>query len=349
MSESEIGVALVGFGYWGPNLARNALAADGLMLTAIADGNSEHRAAAAKLYPGVDVVEDLGTVLGRDDVDAVILATPAATHADLAQAVLDSGRHVFVEKPLATTVADAEAVVCAAESAGRVAMVGHTFLYSPPVHWLKRAIEGGELGKVQYLYSQRLNLGRIRSDCNAVWNFGPHDIAILVYLLGETPVEVSATGYSFLQPGIEDVCFASLRFASGVAASLHMSWIDPRKTRLMTVVGDRKMAVYDDVSQDQKIWLYDAGATRPQGAEDLGLGSFASMGEFQWKTRAGDVLLPKIDMREPLLNEMEAFANACATGHPALTNAAHGLEVVRVLCAIDESMHHGGAAARVAS
>ena len=343
----RVGVALVGYGYWGPNLARNAQAAEGLRLVAIADGSADRRTAAAAQYPAAAVVDGIAAVLARDDVDAVILATPAATHAELAQAVLASGRHVLVEKPLATTVEGAAAVVQAAEVADRVAMVGHTFLYSPPVHWLKSSIASGELGKLQYLYSQRLNLGRIRADCNALWNFGPHDVSIMVFLLEETPEEVSATGFSFLQPAIEDVCFATLRFPSGVGASLHLSWIDPRKTRLMTVVGDKKMAVYDDVSTDQKIWLYDAGAERPIGPDDMGFGRFDSMSEFQWKTRAGDVLIPKIAIREPLLNEMEAFAAACATGVKTPTDAAHGLEVVKVLSAIDESVRRGGAAVKV--
>lgn len=342
-----IGVALVGYGYWGPNLARNAQAARGMKLVAIADGDATRRSAAEQLYPGVAILDGLAAVLSRDDVDAVILATPAATHADLAQTVLTSGRHVFVEKPLATTVEGAKAIVEAADAVARVAMVGHTFLYSPPVHWLKRSVDAGELGQLQYLYSQRLNLGRIRSDCNALWNFAPHDLSIMLFLLGETPHEVSSTGFSFLQEGIDDVSFATLRFPSGVGASLHLSWIDPRKTRLMTVVGDRKMAVYDDVSNDQKIWLYDAGATRPVGTDDMGLGRFESMSEFQWKTRAGDVVIPKIEMREPLLNEMEAFADACTTGVEVPTDAVHGLEVVKVLCAIDESARNGGSTVAV--
>src|SRR5207245_972341 len=192
---------------------------------------------------------------------------------------LQAGRHVMSEKPLATTVADAEAIADAAEAANLVAMVGHTFLYSPPVIRLRDMVRSGELGAVQYLYSQRLSLGRIRNDCNAVWNFAPHDVSIMMFLLGETPTEASARGFAFLQPGIDDVAFASLEFPSGVGANIHVSWIDPRKTRLMTVVGDQRMVVFNDVSADQKLWVFDAGALPP---EERSLGEYTNLAEFHW-------------------------------------------------------------------
>ena len=329
-----IRTALVGYGYWGANLGRNIEAAAGLDLVHVVDGSADRRRLALDRHASVAVHAELGPVLEDRTIDAIALATPAGSHAALARMALDSGRHVFVEKPLATNVVDATDLRDRAAEAALTLMVGHTFLYSSPVRWLKQAIEAGELGAINYVYSQRLNLGRIRSDCNALWNFGPHDVSILRYLLDERPVEVSATGFSFLQKGIDDVCFATLRFPSGAAASLHVSWIDPRKTRLMTVVGDRQMAVYDDVSPDSKIWMYDAGAVP---ALDATFGEFGSLGDFEWRTRAGDVRLPQIAMKEPLLVEMEAFALACATGIPPLTDAEHGLEVVRVLCAIEES------------
>jgi predicted dehydrogenase len=223
-------------------------------------------------------------------------------------------------------------------------MVGHTFLYSPPVQKLRDYIRNGDLGHVQYLYSQRLSLGRIRTDCNALWNFAPHDVAIMLWLLGEPAVEVSGRGFSFIQSGIEDVCFASIAFESGIGANLHVSWIDPRKTRLMTVVGDQKMVVYNDVSSDQKLWLFDAGVAR---TESPTLGDYAGMGEFQWRTRAGDIVIPNVAMREPLLAELEAFGESCRTGVPPESDARHGVEVVRVLTAIEESMGQGGAPVKV--
>jgi predicted dehydrogenase len=285
----------------------------------------------------------LSAALDDERVEAVVLSTPASTHATLAAQAFDAGRHVMVEKPLANTIEDAEDLVARARAAERTLMVGHTFLYSPPVERLREWIAKGELGAIQYLYSQRLSLGRIRRDCNALWNFAPHDIAIMMYVLGERPVEVTAKGFSFIEPGIEDVVFASLTFDSGIGANLHVSWIDPRKTRLMTVVGDEKMAIYNDVSVDQPLWMVDAGVARNKD-----LGEYISMGDFQWRTRAGDIVIPRIAMTEPLLNEITAFGDACQTGADPIASGRHGVDVVRVLTAIDESARSGGRPVEVA-
>ena len=332
--------ALVGYGYWGGNLARNLAAASTIDLVGVADGDTGRVAVAAGDHPGIATWTGLEGILDDERVEAVVLATPARFHAEMATAVLDSGRHVMVEKPLALEPSDAVAVADLADRVGRVCMVGHTFLYSPPVQRLRSYVESGELGTVQYLYSQRLSLGRIRRDCNALWNFAPHDVSIMLYVLGDRPVEVSGRGFSFISQGIDDVCFASLEFSSGVGANLHVSWIDPRKTRMMTLVGDRKMAIYNDVSADQKIWVVDAGIAR---SEDPSFGEYASMGEFQWRTRAGDIVIPHIAMKEPLLVEMETFGRCCRTGELPPTDARHGVEVVRVLAAIDESARSRGA------
>lgn len=332
------GTALVGYGYWGANLARNIRAARGLDLVGVVDTDPAHRQSARSALPGITVWSDLDAALDDDRVDAVVIAAPAGLHADLARRCLEAGRHVMVEKPLATDPIDARAIVTLADEVDRIAMVGHTFLYSPPVHRLKEFIQSGELGDVQYLYSQRLSLGRIRRDCNALWNFAPHDVSIMLYLLDEVPISVSGTAMTMIQPGIPDVYFAHLQFPSGIGAHLHVSWIDPRKVRLMTVVGDRKMIVYDDVSVDQKLSVIDAGVARQDD-----FGAYESLGDFQWRTRAGDILIPKVDMTEPLRNEMEAFALACATGEAPPTTAAHGADVVAILAAIDESAAAGGA------
>jgi predicted dehydrogenase len=331
--------ALVGYGYWGANLARNLAAASTVELLGVADADASRHAYVRASLPGVKVWTGLEEVLDDEDVEAVVLATPASVHASMALAVLESGRHVLVEKPLALIPSEAQEVADAAAKAGLLAMVGHTFLYSAPVERLRRYISDGELGQVQYLYSQRLSLGRIRRDCNALWNFAPHDVAIMLYLLDDTVTEVTARGFSFIGPGIDDVCFASLTFASGVGANLHVSWIDPRKTRLMTVVGDRKMAVYNDVSADQKIWMFDAGVAR---SDNPSLGEYQSMGDFQWRTRAGDIVIPNIPMKEPLLVEMETFGRCCRTGEEPPTHARHGVEVVRILEAADRSARAHG-------
>lgn len=333
-----VGVGLVGFGYWGANLARNVVAAPNLTLVGVADPSESQRAAALSAIPGTTTWSSIDELLREPRVEAVILAVPAAMHAELATRVLGAGRHVLVEKPLAMSPIDADALVRLAAAEDRVLMVGHTFLYSPPVRRLRELIDIGELGRVQYLYSQRLSLGRIRRDCNALWNFAPHDVSIMLYLLGERPVEVSGTSMTMIEEGVPDVFFAKLRFESGIGAHLHVSWIDPRKTRLMTIVGDQKMAIYNDVSVDQKLWIVDAGV-----AHGDGFGEYQSLGDFQWRTRAGDILIPKIDMTEPLRNEMEAFGEACLTGAPPLTDGQHGADVVAVLDAIDESARRHGA------
>lgn len=339
---ADTGVAVVGYGYWGMNLVRNVHAEPNCTLVGVVESSSERRDAVARAYPDAIVWSSLDAALEDSRVLAVVIATPARTHARLALKVLSAGRHVLVEKPLAMTTSDAAAVQRAAVSAGLVAMVGHTFLYSVPVRRLRQYLHDGRIGNVNYLYSQRLNLGRIRSDCDALWNFAPHDLSIMLYLLGERPVEVSARGFSFLQEGINDVSFASLEFESGVAGHLHVSWLDPRKVRLMTVVGSTGMAVYDDVSVDHKLSLYDSAAV-PAGPPTLQ----PSLGEHQWQTRAGDLHMPKLDLAEPLLQEISDFVRCCRTGEVPVASAEHGVEVVRVLEAIDASTSLGGAPVRM--
>lgn len=335
--DAPVGTALVGYGYWGANLARNIQAAPTLRLVGVCDASPDQRAMAATAYPGTASYESVAQALADDAVEAVVIAAPAALHAELANQVLDAGRHVLVEKPMAMHRREAEDLVTRQAETGLTVMVGHTFLYSPPVDQLRRYILEGDLGRVQYLYSQRLSLGRIRRDCNALWNFAPHDVSIMLRLLGERPIEVSATSTAVIDPAVPDVFFGSLRFPSGVSSHLHVSWIDPRKTRLMTIVGDQKMAIYDDVSPDQKLALVDAGVAR--GGD---FGEYQSMGEFQWRTRAGDIHIPRVAMAEPLRIEMDAFGRACQSGEPPLTDARHGADVVAILEAIDQSARERG-------
>jgi len=332
-----IGTAVVGYGYWGVNLARNVAGAPSTQLVGVCDPDPQRQAVIAQNHPDARVWSSLDEVLVDEEVEAVVLATPASTHYTLGMEVLSSDRHLMVEKPLSETVEDAQALVDEAEARGLRLMVGHTFLYSNPVLRLKEWITTRELGAVQYLYSQRLSLGRIRRDTNALWNFAPHDISIMNFLLDETPVEVTAKGFSFIQQGIEDVCFASLTYPSGIGANIHVSWIDPRKTRLMTVVGDEKMAIYNDVSADQPLWMVDSGVAR-----DTTLGEYESLGDFQWRTRAGDISIPRIPMVEPLRAEIDAFGIAAAGGAEVPTHGRHGLEVVKVLAAIDQSAKQNG-------
>lgn len=332
-----VGIAVVGYGYWGVNLARNVAAAPTTRLVGVVERSPDALAKAASDHPNARTWASPEAMLDDPDVDAVVLATPAHTHHDLALQVLAAGRHVLVEKPLSMTSADAEEVVAAAAEHRLTLMVGHTFLYSAPVQRLRELVVAGELGRVQYLSSQRLSLGRIRRDCDALWNFAPHDVSIMCHLLGSYPTTVSATGFDFVQPGIADVCFGTLRFPGGEGAGLQVSWIDPRKTRLLTVVGDEKMAIYNDVSPEQKLWIVDAGVAR-----DRSLGTYTSLGEFQVKTRAGDILIPHLPFTEPLRVELTAFGTACLTGEAPLTDGVHGLQVVRVLEAMSRSVLSGG-------
>jgi predicted dehydrogenase len=336
------GVAVAGYGYWGGNLTRNVQAVADSALVGIVESSAERRRAAEVAHPDVVIWSSLADALADARVEAVVIATPARSHAQLALDVLSAGRHVLVEKPLAMTTEDATKVEQAAEAANLVAMVGHTFLYSMPVRRLREYLQEGRIGDVAYLYSQRLNLGRIRSDCDALWNFAPHDIAIMLYLLDERPAEVSARGFSFLQQGIDDVSFASLTFESGIGGHLHVSWMDPRKVRLMTVVGSTGMAVYDDVSVDHKLSLYDSAAvpSAPEGPQ-------LSLGEHQWQTRAGDLHMPKLSLVEPLYQEIADFVRCCRTGETPVASARHGVEVVRTLEAIDASTRVGGMPVRL--
>ncbi len=332
-----IGTAVIGYGYWGVNLTRNVAGAESTNLIGVCDPDESRQALIRQHYPDAARWASLDEVLDDPRVEAVVLATPASTHYALGLRTLESGRHLMVEKPLAERPEDAEHLVDEAESRSLSLMVGHTFLYSAPVHHLKKWIDDAELGQVQYLYSQRLSLGRIRRDTDALWNFAPHDISIMNFLLGETPCQVTAKGFSFISPGIDDVCFASLTYPSGIGANLHVSWIDPRKTRLMTVVGDEKMAIYNDVSTDQPLWMVDSGVARDQS-----LGEYESVSDFQWRTRSGDIVIPRIQMSEPLRSEIEAFGRSARDGEAVPTDGRHGLEVVKVLSAIAESALRDG-------
>lgn len=336
--EAPVGVALIGYGYWGANLARNIAASPATTLVGVVESDESARDAAASRYPGITTWARLEDALDDGRVEAVVVATPASTHASVAAAALDAGRHTLVEKPLAQDAAEAADLIARANEKSLTLMVGHTFLYSAPVNRLREWVQSSELGAVQYIRSERMSLGRVRRDINAFWNFAPHDLSIIMYLLDERPIRVNCQGFSFVQAGVEDMCIATLEFPSGIGATVHVSWLDPIKTRLMTVVGDEKMAIYDDVSPDKPLALVDSGVAR-----DRTLGRYMSMSEFQWRTRAGDILIPKINLVEPLLVEITDFGESCATGRTPRSSAQHGLEVVTVLAAADESIKNRGA------
>jgi predicted dehydrogenase len=317
-------VGLAGLGYWGPNLARNF---DELgELAWLCDLSDEQRERFASRYPEARLTADFDEMLADDSLEAVIVATPVVTHAELAKRALEAGKHVLVEKPPALTGGEVEELVASAEEHGRVLMPGHLLLYHPGVIRLKELIRSGELGDVLYVYGNRQNLGQIRKDENALWSLGVHDLSVILYLFDEEPTEATAHGRDFLNAGVEDVVFCYLRFPSGRIAHMHLSWLDPHKMRRITVVGREKMVVFDDMELEQKVTIYDKA---PESAP-------TSYGE--WLTRTGDVFSPKIPSDEPLKLECQAFLELIEGRGDGRKVAEDGLKVVRTLERLQASL-----------
>jgi predicted dehydrogenase len=332
-------IAVAGLGYWGPNLARNFAGLPDSEVRWLCDADEEALARAAAALRVARTTGSLDEVLADSEVDAVVLATPVPTHADLAMRVLQAGKHCFVEKPLAQSSADAERAVDAAQAAGRILMVGHLLEYHPGVRKLKEIADSGDLGAIHYIYSNRLNLGVLRADENALWSLGAHDVSVVLYLAGgEEPIECQARGESYMQAGIEDVVFCFLRFPSGLAAHLHLSWLDPHKERRFTVVGSRRMATFDDMDLERKVTVYDKGF-------DEAVGSYG-----EYITRSGDIWSPRVPAVEPLRVECEHFVACVRDGRTPRSDGESGLRVVRVLEALQQSLdataREAGAAAR---
>ncbi|MDQ4018465.1 MAG: Gfo/Idh/MocA family oxidoreductase [Actinomycetota bacterium] len=326
MTAEAIRVGLAGLGYWGPNLARNFDDLPGAELGWLADVDAARLARYGARFPQARTTTRFDDLLEDESVDAVVIATPVSTHADLARGALRAGKHVFVEKPLALSASEAEELVAIAEERGLALMPGHLLLYHPGVRKLREIVESGELGHLLCVYGNRQNLGKIRRDENVLWSLGAHDLSVVLDLVGEEPAEVWARGESFLNPGVEDIVFAYLRFPSGVVAHLHLSWLDPHKMRKITVVGDHKMAVFDDMELDRKVTIYDKGPQEP--ADTYG----------EWLTRTGDIWSPKIANDEPLRLECEHFL-ALARGQADSARAReNGVAVVRTLEELQRSL-----------
>jgi predicted dehydrogenase len=322
----QLRIGVVGLGYWGPNLARNLDAIPGCEVSWLCDASEEARTALERSFPGARTTEVIGDLLDDPQLDAIALATPVPTHAELAVAVAEAGKHCFVEKPLATTAADAERAVAAAEAAGRTLMVGHLLEYHPAVTRLKELIDAEELGELYYVYGNRLNLGKLRADENALWSLGAHDVSVALHLIGEEPEECEAQGASYVRDGVQDVVFCYLRFPSGIVAHLHLSWLDPHKERRLTVVGARRMATFDDMQIEGKLTIYDKGFD-----EDA-----HSWGEYI--ARTGDTFSPRIPNSEPLRLECEHFIDCIRTGERPRSDGLSGLRVVRVLERLQQSL-----------
>jgi len=336
MEQIRIGVA--GLGNWGKNVVRCFARAKGAELRMICDVDPGKLAAQTALYPAAAATSDLETLLANPELDAIALATPAPTHFALGMRALKAGKHLFVEKPMTLSAADAAALCAAARRAGRTLMVGHLLEYHSSVAWMKDYLDSGELGTPLYMYSQRLNLGIVRSDENALWSLAPHDISVILYLFGAVPDRVAAHGASYLQPGIEDVVFINLHFPDGRTAQIHVSWLDPHKERKMVLVGTKSMVVFDDMSPMEPIRVYHKGAD-VTGQLD---------GPALVTVRHGDVLIPHFSGGEPLQAECQHFIDAIRQGTPPRSDGLDGLRVVRVLAAADASLKAGGQPVQVA-
>jgi predicted dehydrogenase len=324
-------LAVVGCGYWGKNLVRNFYRTGALKT--VCDSNADALKKIKASHPDVALELNFSEVLKDGGIEGVVIATPASSHYELIKKALDAGKHVLVEKPFTTSYKEAVELAGLAEKKKLVLMVGFTFLYNPAVRKVKEIIDSGELGEVYYIYSQRLNLGIVRKDVNVWWNLAPHDVSIIHYWLGQDPESVSGSGFSFIQKGIEDVVSADIKFKSGAGAMVHVSWLDPNKTRKMVVIGSKKMVIYDDVSPDMKVQIYDKGVDK--------FADFNTFGQFQLIHRAGDIFIPKIDFKEPLEIEAQHFLECMKSGKEPLTSARRSLPVVKILESVHESIKQG--------
>jgi predicted dehydrogenase len=335
-----IGVAVVGCGYWGANYLRVLSELPNVRVKLACDTNPVRLKSVGERFRFVEQTRHLDDVLESSLIDAVVVATPAATHYEIAEQSLQAGKHVLVEKPLTIRAQESEALVALAAELNLTLTVGHTFLYNPGIQALKRHIDEGDLGILYYMYSRRTNLGPIRRDVNALWDLAPHDISIFNYLLGVPPAWASAVGRNVLHHGQEDYGFVSVGYESGVVAHIHVSWADPNKVREVVVVGSNQRIVFDDTRLSEQLRVYEKGVT-PNPTE------VSSYGEFQFSIRDGDIISPKLEMSEPLKNQCRDFIESMTSGRPPISDGHVGLEVVRVMQAIEESLAHDGAPAAI--
>jgi predicted dehydrogenase len=331
-SREPVGVAVIGYGYWGPNLARNVSERPELALAALCEPDPERALAFSQRHPDVRVYSDIDDVLGDPAVEAVVVATPPRTHHPLAKRALEAGRHVLVEKPLATTSADAAELVALADHHDLILMPGHTFVYSPAVNTIREMILDGVIGDIYFITSSRMNLGKYQRD-GVVCDLAPHDLSILLYWLNEPIVQVAASARSVFQEGVPETAFLTLGFGGGATANVQVSWLAPRKVRQMVVVGSKRMVVYDDTASDEPVRVYDRG---------MDFSVPTNFGEYQLTYRSGDVVIPRIDAWEPLGLELQDFAHSIRTGVEPRSNAALGLQIVRALEAAEKSLRRDG-------
>lgn len=333
MTKKPVGVGLIGAGQWGRNILRALADLPGASLVAVCDADAKIRERISRQYPSIRAVATVDELLAIDAVQAVFVAAPTSEHERLARLCLDHGKHTYVEKPMTPTVKEAESLVELADRKNLRLMVGHLLLYHPAVEWMKKKLDEGEFGDIYYLYSQRVNLGVVRSFENALWSLAPHDIAVMLYLIGKEPTVVSARGECYLQPGIEDVVFATLHFADRKMAHVQVSWLDPHKIRQFTLVGTRRMVVFNDTHPTEKVRVYDRGVDTKKDIENYA----------DWLSlRFGDMHAPAISGEEPLRRECQHFIQSIENGTAPRSDGRNGLAVVRILEAATQSLKDGG-------
>jgi len=332
-------IAVIGCGYWGPNLVRNFIQSNKVKNVICCDLDSTRLARMKSLYPSVEIITDYKDLLAMEDLDGVAIATPVKTHYPVAKDFLSWDKHVYVEKPFTHSYETALDLVKLGEEKKRVLMVGHTFEYTAAVNKIREIVESGELGKILYISCIRVNLGLFQPDINVVWDLAPHDISIILYIMGETPVSVNAQGKAHFRPDIEDVATTTLNFKNGVIAFIHNSWLDPNKIRRTTIVGTRKMLVYDDIEYQEKIKIYDKGVEVPP--------YYDTYADFQFSYRYGDIRSPRIEDYEPLRKQCEHFLDCVREGRVPHTDGYNGLRVVSILEAANKSLKNSGKAVTI--
>jgi predicted dehydrogenase len=336
---NDIRVGIIGAGRWGPNLLRLFAGNPRSSVSVVAERDPERLRRLADRFPGVRTTQDAREAIVADDVDAVVVVTPTSTHEELVRAALEAGKHVLVEKPITNDSRSAEELTALAEHEGLVLCVGHTFLYNPAIRRVKEELEHGTLGRVFYVAMERTNLGPIRGDVNAAWDLAAHDVSIANFWLDAEPTSASAVGGAWVNPGVADAVFATLRYPGDVLVNIHTSWLHPRKARDIAVVGERRMLTVDDMDLTEPIRIYDKNVS-----DEVTSARFAdSFAEFRSSVREGDIVIPKLNMGEPLSAEVDEFVGAVAEGRAPLTDGHVGIAVVRALEAISRSMDAGGA------
>ena len=334
----KLKVGVVGCGYWGPNLIRNFRSLPDCQLKIMCDLSQQRLMHLKTLYPEVQRSMDYDHMLNGVELDAVVIATAVKSHYAMAKASLLAGKHTFIEKPMASSSEQCEELIEIAQKKGLVLMVGHTFLYSPPVKKIREIVDSGDIGEIRYICARRLNLGLFQNDINVAWDLAPHDISIILSVIGEQPITVNCRGSAHITQGIEDVTTMCLGFAKQRTAIIHSSWLDPRKVREMTIVGSKRMIVYDDVAPLEKIRIFDARVESPP--------HYDTFAEFQYAYHYGDMYVPYVKQEEPLKTECQHFLDCIKNGTPPLTDGKQGLELVRILEASTKSLEKGGAPGR---